>query len=486
MVRPGVEVHMKSAPPRRSAPTDTGTAFFAGITQRGRVDQAVLIRNMDEYQTYFGTRVSYGLLYDACDAAFQLGAAQIYVGRVVGPAATKDTRTFNDAGAAPSIAVDSIGPSVTGWSAQVVAGAVAGTAHVVVTDATGTILTQSPDYAAPTDFANWSNQDNFIRIRALGANVPAASAVVALAGGADDRANITDAVKAAAYPVLFPAGLGVGQLAYPGATTTQAQADLANFAQASGRVALLDMVDTPVLATLTAAGDAFRASAAKLALSETFVHMCADWHVIPGVTGGTTRTVPPSAIIAGLIAASDARSANPNVPAAAANGQSSITLRLSQVDRSDADRAALNLKGISTFRNVYGVYELYGYRTMFDPTIDASAAWDEFSAARTRMAISADLLACGEQFAITQIDGRRQQIAKFDGAARAVLSRYWALGALYGASASEAFALDTGPSVNTPQTIQNKELHAKVGIKTSPFAEWVVFDVVKVPVTGTV
>ena len=478
---------MKSAPPAHGFQSATGTAFFAGITERGRTDKAVLIHNMDDYTTYFGNRVNYGLLYDACDAAFQCGCTDIYVGRVVGPGATVATHTFNDAGAAPSIAVDQRGGGASTWSAAVVAGAVAGTAHVVVTDADGNVITSSPDFAAPTDFANWSTNDPFINIRALGANVPAALGATALAGGDDDRANIVDATKAAAYPTLFPAGLGVGQLAYPGATTTQSQVDLANFAQLTGRVALLDETDTADIPTLTAAADALRSAAGLTALSETFVLGLTDWHVIAGVATGTVRTVPSSAIVAGLIAASDGKFGNPNLPAAGANGESPITIRLSH-ERTDADRQTLNDKGLASFKNVYGVYRLYGYRTLA-ASADvnaASAAWGEFSAARTRMAVTADLLAIGEDYVFSQLDGQNQTIARWNGAIRGRLMNWWSKGALFGASAADAFSVDTGPTVNTPVTIQDQQIKAKVGLKTSPFAELAYFEVTKVAVTGTV
>lgn len=486
-MRPGVQVNIKSAPPSRSAPSDTGMAFFGGLAKLGRTDVAVPIHNMDEYQLFFGPRVNpYQTLYDACDASFQTGTAVIYVGRVVGPAATKDSHTFTDAAAAPSIAVDSIGAGASGYSAAVVAGAVAGTAHVVVTNtADGSIVTQSPDFILPTDFANWSQQDNFIRIRALGANVPAVAAAVALAGGNDDNANVTDAVKVAALPALFPSALGPGQLAYPGATTVATQVGLANYAQLTNRVALLDGPDSADEPTVAAAADALRTGAGLNPLAETYCMMSSPWCVVPGVTNGTTRTVPPSAVIAGLIAKSDAGNNNPNVPAAGANGQADLIMRLSQPDWSDANRQALNDKGVSTFKNTYGAYRLYGYRTLANPVVAASVAWDEFSNARLRMAIANDLDIIGEEYVFDQIDGQRKKIAEYGGAIRGKLLQWWTKGALFGASAAESFSVDVGPSVNTDITIAAKELHSKIGLKMSPFAEMAFFDVTKVPTTSS-
>jgi hypothetical protein len=481
VIRPGTQVVMKSAPPSRGIATKSGTVFMAGIAERGRTDKATLIHNMDEYVKYYGNRVNYGLLYDSCDGAFSSGAVDIYVGRVVGTGASVDTHTFNDAGAAPSLAVDTLGQFASGWTAQVVAGAVAGTAHVVVVNAAGTVVTQTPDYAAPVDFANWSGFDSFIRIRALGANVPAATAAVALAGGNDQRGAIDDTVKTNALPTLFPKGLGIGQVEYPGATTTAMHIALANFAATSGRVSLLDFPDSPTASVEQTEADAVRAGTVNL--DETYVLALATWHKVPGLTPNTTRSLPPSAVTAGLIAASDGRFNNPNIPAAGGNGIADFVLGLTQAEWDDTTRSALNDKGVAVYRSLDDSWRLYGYRTLADSADPASWAWESFAAARLRMAIVADLEALGEQFLFAQLDGRGQKIAEFAGACSGVLQQYWARGALYGESAQDAYIVDTGPTVNTPATIQNNELHAKIGIRTSPFNEFSYFEVTKVPVT---
>jgi len=486
--RPGVEVVMRSAPVPHGAPTDTGVAFFGGIAEWGPTDHAVLLNSMSDYAKNFGDRVSYGLLYDACDAAFQSGLTKVYAGRVVGPAAVKDTVTINDAGAAPSIAVDSIGAGVSGLSVQVVAGTQDNTKRVlIVTDANDKVTDQSPELSAPTDFVNWASTSVRIRVRAVGANEPAVTAVTALAGGNDDRANITDTVKDTALRALFPRELGPGQIAYPGATTEVANRILCNIAQDTNRVALCDLPDTASAATLEAQLAGVRSDAELELLSETFGLFLAPWVVIGGAVTGTTRTVPPSAVAAGLIAASDARTGNVNVPAAGANGEADAALGLSQPAWSDDDRTALNSAGVAIFREVYGGVRLYGYRTGADTSGNNadSAAWDSFGAARLRMAITNDLEIIGEEYLFDQIDGQGHTIAAFTGAIIGRLQQYWAIGALFGPTPAAAFVVNTGPTVNTPDTIAAKELHALIGIKDSPFAEFAYFEVAKAAANQT-
>lgn len=491
MARPGVEVVTRAAPPTRGAQTRTGQAFIAGLSEKGPLGPTKptdAIHNMSDYTRIFGSRTNGTLLYDACDAAFRSGVTDIFVSRAVGPAAAVDTHTFNDAGAAASIAVDTIGPWNSPLSVQVTAGVGAGTFRLVVHDTSilvgSDVVETSRDLLNPQDAVDWSSGSAYVRVRALGANAPAVVAATALAGGTDDRNNVTDTERGAAL-ARFGKGLGVGQVLYPGGTTSVLHAALLNHAQTNNRFALLDTQDTAAAATLEAAAAADRADANKAVLAEDHGMLLGSWHTIPGVTLGTTRQVPSSPIVAGLMAASDARLGNPNAAAAGANGESQVTVALTQPDWSDDDREAINNAGVNIFRNLYGGFRLYGYRTLADETSAESWAWENAGAARLRMAIQAEVEAYAEGFVFAQLDGRGQTVARFGGGLAGILQKYWALGALFGATAAEAYTVDTGPTVNTPDTLANNELHAVIGLRVSPFAELVYVEVVKVPSNET-
>lgn len=479
MVRPGVNITSRVAVPPRGAPTDTGVAFMAGLTERGRTDQAVLIRNMTEYGTHFGGRVSYGLLYDSLETFFREGGTEAYVARVVGPAATKDTITLNDAVAAPSIAVDSIGEGAVGLTAQVVAGSAAGT-FVLVIALDGVEVERSYDLADPAAAVAWATASSYVRVRALGAGDPAVIGATALATGDDQRGSITDTERATALS-RFTKALGPGQVLYPGATTSSIAEALLEHAQANNRFALLDGADTPTSGTLTAAADAIRALGTLAAEAEEFGMLLAPWILVPGLTRGTTRTVPPSALAAGLMARSDAETGNPNEAAAGSAGESRYAVGLSQPEWTDALRETLNTKGVNVFRSVYGAVRLYGFRTLTDPV--TAPGYLAASNARLRMAISAEADALGEEFLFDQLDGRGVTIAKFNGGLAGILLKWWNLGALYGNTAEEAFAVDTGAAVNTPTTLSNNELRAVLSTRMSPFGEAVTMEIVKVAIT---
>jgi hypothetical protein len=120
----------------------------------------------------------------------------------------------------------------------------------------------------------------------------------------------------------------------------------------------------------------------------------------------------------------------------------------------------------------------YGARTAAGPD-DTNWLW--FANSRVVMAITHEADAIAQNYLFRQIDGRRQLFASFEAELRAMLLRYYTANALYGATPGDAFTVDTSSTVNTTQTIAAGEVHAVIQVKTSPTAEWVQINVVKVP-----
>jgi hypothetical protein len=255
------------------------------------------------------------------------------------------------------------------------------------------------------------------------------------------------------------------------------QSALLAHAAASNRVALLSTTDGTA-ATLIAAGQGMQADA-----NAQYGALFAPSAIVPGVTPGTTRTVPWAAVQAGIIARNDV-TLDPNIASAGDNGVSlyAIGLYAASPAYTDTDYANLNAAGVDMARFIYGVIECYGYRSLANPQ-SGMATWLEFGNCRLAMAITADAEAIGEGYVFAQLDGRGVTIADFGGELSAMLSGYWNDGALYGATAQDAFSVNVGPSVNTPTTIANGELHAILEVRMSTMAEWVQIAIVKVPTT---
>lgn len=290
-------------------------------------------------------------------------------------------------------------------------------------------------------------------------------------------ATTFDAAGVTAALALIPKSLGPGQVAAPGLTVAAGHAAVMAHGLANNRIPILDAPDTPTVATLTAATTVAGATAESERISGLF----APWVVVPGVTSGTTRTIPPSAIVMGLMSYNDGRGITPNQPSAGAEyGESAHGLRVTQT-YAEADRVTLNANGLNLLRDIYGGVRVYGYRTLADPTADE--LYLPLSNARLFMAVHAEGEAIAERFVFRQLDGRRLTTSQYGGELAGMLLPYWERGSLYGDTPDEAFSVDVGPNVNTDESMAAGFLKAIVRMRMSPFGEEVVLELVKARIT---
>jgi hypothetical protein len=479
---PDVVVNVKSAIVSRTLPTGTGTAFFTGVTERGSTLRARLLRSLSDFTDYCGARLAASPLYDAAETFFAEGGTLLYVGRVFGAGAVAATRNLLDAGAGVSLVVTAgtLGdpdPGTWGNSLTVEVVAVTGGFQInvyrsaVLVESSYTLVTQA-------DAIAWARNNSKYIVIALGATalVPAAAGAAALSSGTDGSA-VADADWQLGLN-LFGRSLGPGQVAAPGRTTSAGQLQLLDHAQSRNRFALLDLPDSSSRATLVAAAQALYTAPNN---GRRYGQPFAPWDVVPGLTALTQRTVPPCARAAAQYARVDALG-NPNQAAAGRNGVARFALDLSQPGWIDSDRQALNEAGVTVSRRRFGnAIVTYGMRTLADQVADAQ--WSMSPNVRCVMAYVARALAIGEAHEFDQVDGQGHALSDFRGELMAAANDLFAVGALYGATPAEAFAVDTGPAINTPTTLAAGEMHAQVALRTSPSAERVVIDVVKTPIT---
>ena len=474
--RPGVSVSLLELPTPVSDQSDTGTWFAVGTSDRGPANAPMLVQSIDQFNTVYGARQSYSVLYDAMETYFHEGGNRAFVSRVCGPAATSGFKNLLDSGAGISLVVNALGPGA--WSANYKVGVIAGTGggafQIQVQDGSGNVLEQSGDLFTQGGAVAWSNYSNYVRI-VLGATalVPVVVAPAALSAGADDRSNITDAQWASAMNLFGPA-LGPGQVSQPGRTTSVAYNQIKTHVEANNRVGILDLPDSPTSAVM---------KSAAAGVTSRFCATFGPWVVIPGLTVGTIRTVPPCALIAGLIASNDP-SLSTNTPAAGNNGVSSYCTDLSQPDWDDPTRTDLNNNACNVIRRMFGGIRNYGWRALVNPTSDPG--WVNFGNGRLYMDLSAELNAIGENFMFEQIDGQNgSTINLFSAALAGAMLAHFQHGDLFGDTPDQSFVINTGPGVNTLATLANNELHALVTVKMSPFAEAVIIQIVKRQITQT-
>lgn len=247
-------------------------------------------------------------------------------------------------------------------------------------------------------------------------------------------------------------------------------------AAANDRIILVDGPDSTTLADLTAVAAALRSDP-----NASYGALFGPYASVPGSVSGTVRRVPYSAVEAGVIARCDRQY---NAGRAAAGDKFPLRYVVDFADFSDADIETGLLASVNLAKDNYGTLETYGFRSLVDP--DAMPDWVQFNYARLRMAVSAQLNRAAQGFVFEQLDGAGHTILQFRDALAAVLTDFYNDKALYGATASDAFSIDVGDTVNTPETIAAGELHAVIGVKFSPHAEVVYIDVAKVPLTQAV
>jgi hypothetical protein len=476
MPRPGVDVEIVDGAPSGSLGFNTGTAFMAGTSERGPVGSAEKVTSSENYGAIYGDRSGGSLLYDSVRAYFAEGGSDLYVSRIAGPNADSATGAL---GTTLTVDAKSPGDWANGVKVDAVAPAslaerfrsprVAATIVLTVTHG-GEVVERSYALADTAAAVAWADEhSNYITLTASGPDNPPVASTVTLAGGVDD-ATVDDASIGAALDA-FETGLGPGQVLIPGLTDDASHEALCAHADSFRRVTLLDPPDSAD-PTVLAASAAALSGVPGVRMSALF----GPFAVYPAEVSPATVQVPYSAVEAGIIARVD-RAGNPNAPAAGADGVARLAINLSQ-SYTDADRQALNSLGVDLAKIVGGEVRTYGYRTAAGP-LDQNWLW--FGNSRTLMAIGWECEAAAETYVLKQIDGRRQIFSRLNKDLRGICARYFDMGALYGESQEEAFAVDTGPGVNTPETIKAGEIHAVVRVRVSPAAEWVVIRIVKVP-----
>ena len=492
MTRPGVNITTREAAPVSSVPTDVGTGFMVGVTESGPLTVTSLdaVHSMAEYEAkYAYSKRNYAnaiTAYDSAETFFKEGGYALYVGRVVGPAAATATISVTDSGALATLTAFAKGPGDFGNDLNLVVRTNAQDSNIpsgyflirVQTDS-AVILEESPYLLDDQAAIVWSTTTSkYVTLvdAAASANDPNA-ATFSLAGGNLDFASINDAAWQAGLDRLG-VDLGPGTVFAPGRTTTVGQLQVANHALARNRIAMIDGPDTATSATITAQPPLLIDSSTR---RSRFSGIFVPWLRIPGVTSGTQRLVPPSAAVAGLFARNMGLGYSPNEPAAGGRGVFNTVLSLSQT-YDDATRQAINTAGVNVIVDKYGQRKVYGWRTTADPSSDPK--WIALSNSMLQRAVTAEALAVGERFIFRQIDGGNRMINEFGAAliGEACMPFYLA-GSLYGATPSEAFKVDVGPTVNTPTTIANNELHAVISLRMSPFGEEVDIEIVKYLVT---
>jgi hypothetical protein len=320
----------------------------------------------------------------------------------------------------------------------------------------------------------WAADSDYVRVTGDDPDDELAAGRWGLRGGSDGTLPVVDPYLLLGAALAIPPALGPGQLIAPGKVTPAQHEALLQGAENGNRAALLDADPR-----LDEAGLVAHVRQLRGVDSERFGGLFASRAIVPGRAPGTTRTIAWSGIQAGLIARLDG-GGNPNRAAAGSFGQSRWAIDL-ETEFDDLARERLMHAGVNTPRILYGTVRAYGFRTIVDEN-GPNRGWLLLSNVRLAMAVKARADEVAERYVFANLDGRGRTLARFGGELSGICMDYWPE-ALYGDTPEEAFRVDVGDSVNTPESIANLEIHAVILLRMAPFGEWVEVQIVKQAIT---
>jgi hypothetical protein len=433
------------------------TVFLVGELARGP-EAGVLVRSLRDLQRLCGARTSdTAPMHDWLDAFFREGGGQAYVTPLRGPAAAAAHVNLLDGASAVALAV-------TAKEKGTWANGATGGLSVVVTASGGNFtlsirlngveVENTGTLADGAAAAAWSETSKYVDITDGVGGDPAAVSATNLASGDDDFDGITNTEITAAFD-RFSKDLGPGVTITPGRTTTAVQLIAAAHASTHNRIARCDLPDTSTVATITTALATLRASAYA-----DIIDALAPTLTVPGLTPATTRTVPASVLACAAEARNDNAGVSPNQPAAGRFGEAQYATAPT-ITWTEADLETLNDAGARIVRTVRDRVEVYGNRTVADPTDNPVAL--RIGSARLRMAIHEIVDYECEQTVFEEIDSEGVTLGNLEGRITASVN------SAYGTSSS---SLTVGADVIEDDQVPGSfVLEVEVAYQARPDAE---------------
>lgn len=480
---PGVVVTTQTQiGPSAALRAQSGQFFVVGLTERGATDAPILVRGMADVENLLGPRVSYSAVWDQLKTFFDEGGLQAYVARVVGPTATKGTLQLMDSHPTtpvPTLRVDAANPGA--WSSnlkvEIQSGSLANTYRVIVT-LNGAVVEDKTNLATPEDAVLAFANSPYVRFTNLGSattppdNNPAAIAAVALSAGSDDRQSVNETHYLSALS-RFTRDLGDGCVAIPGQTSNTIWVGIEQHCRENNRIGLLSAALGDDKATLlTRAGE----------LDSEYVGLFAPWIKVPDGAGGT-RTISPE----GYVAACRARAHDQIGPWAIPAGKIAVANTVVDVHQrfNEADANDLDAGKVSVIRVIANTIRLYGWRSLSSDTANYTFLKDRDLLNHLVVESEKRL----EDYVFQTIDTKGHLLSQINASLTGLVQPIAEMGGLYPRvdpvtqqQIDPGYKVETGSEVNTPQTLAENQIRARLLVRISPAGGLVSLVIVKVGV----
>lgn len=481
VLAPGSTITLTGQSGASGVAAPAATAMLVGFADRGPVNTPVPFSDMTTYGRSFGTRNgAAATLYDSADVILQEGAgfASGFAARLAGPAATFGSLTDLDQAGVATVKVTAA--FVGAASAQILrrweAGDLAGTVTLRVFDtlvsATAAQETYKnlPDVPTAVSTVNAVSQlvtlTDLISTSPLAQRLPAVTATTALPAGGDDRTGAGDAQWQTAIN-SYGADFGPGLMLAPGRGTPSIHAMLSAAALATYRTAIYDAPDLPAPGDLVTLARTNSSLPGYLTPGDVGT-LIGPWVTAPGAGGSSTaRIVPASAALAGLSARNDQAAGNAGRASLGRYGVlrycTGVHGAFTEADRDTIDGGP-GVAGASVIRSLRAIpAQVIGFRTC---SADPLLGYD-YAAMRETAWIKSQHKRIADNWVGARLDGQGLTFKGLQGELDTFMTTEYNTGALYGAAKTDAFAFDTGPTVNTPATIAALRLKVKGWFKVA-------------------
>ena len=470
---PGVYIEEQVAT-GQIAGVGTSTAAFLGVARRGPVGTPTLVTNLTRFGELFAApgpvAAPHADLVRAVRGFFENGGTTAYVVRVASPGKAASATLKGGAQSVDVLTVTAKDSGKTGNAITVTVVAGAGKRFDLTVNGPGkpetyTFPGVSMDPADPR-FVGTAVRGSPVDAQPVGvaADPPSAVADAKLGGGTDDaptdtgQANDWDAALARLATVDE-----VNLVCAPGITDTTLQGKGSAHCEApQARCAILDAVSD------RSAPDATKVLAQRAALASAggFAALYHPWLYVPDpVVRGATLLVPPSGHVAGVFARVDARR---GVHKAPANELITGAVGLERA-LDDTQHGLLNDKGVNVLRVFPGrsLPTIWGARTISDDT-----AWRYVNVRRLFLFVEESVQE-GIRWAVFEPNDLGLW-KRLDRTITEFLTRVWSSGALFGASAADAFYVKIDEENNPPSAQELGQVFVEVGLAPVRPAEFVV------------
>ncbi len=452
---------------------DVSSRFEVAITERGPVGRPIDTRTWSQVQAAVGGHTAYSTLH-ATDSYYAEGGTRTVLSRVVGPAAAPATLALRDRDGNTVLTVTAEGPGSWYHGIRVIVATGSATDERVITVALNGAPVVSGTVAT-ADAAKQLIDSSGLVSAALGrSSAPIAAPFdQALAGGTDDRANITDRQVGEALAV-FTEDLGPGSVTASSWSSVTVHRALAQHAATHNRFARADLPSDGTATSLIAHAGQIRS------LPEArYIQLLAGW---PQVTvGGVTVAVPPSGVHTGREARTDVEaSAGPAQPAAWTFGAYTTPLDVLPAF-SRSDREAMTDAGITLLVRNEGQFFAEDAVTAADRVRFPQFA--EVAGMRVTMAIHHRAKAVLRRRVRQLIDGRGHLVSAVEKDLIGICSEWYLRDALYGETADEAYSVTVTPELPAGQPAR---LVANLVLRPSPSVQTIELTIVQVAAGDTI